>query len=176
MQSNQSICWFDSVWLGQNELTVFNVLEYFKGSPFYAAPEKHEEYLLVEKQEPHLYVIRKLKQVGDKKVTSAYFYVLDQVIFQAPTLEAVLKARMERCRYNLKALFTSAQELYDPCAKRSAQEHLSGDDQGSKDADQQHTVISERCWAIKNIVRATCIKHRKPPTTTASALSGQEKD
>ena len=42
------------------------------------------------------------------------FYILDQTVFQAATLGAVLGARSARLLYHLRGAFEAARELYEP--------------------------------------------------------------
>ena len=104
----------DDAWLGVNLLTKYNVLEYFSRSPFYVPPDQGFYYLITEEQEPHLYVIQKVATSSRKCL--AVFYVLDQTVFQAPTLASVLRARTARCLHHLKRTFDQALALYDPLA------------------------------------------------------------
>jgi len=96
----------DEAFLGLSPLSKYNVLEYFSRSPFYAAPGPGQEYVIVEEQEPHLYVIQKR---ADRKAV-AVFFILDGSIFQAPPLAAVLRARCDRFEHNMKKAFQSWRE------------------------------------------------------------------
>ena len=112
----------DDAWLGLNLLTKYNVLEYFSRSPFYVPPDHSFYYLITEEQEPHLYVVQKVASeaqatTGTFRKCLAVFYVLDQTVFQAPTLSSVLQARTARCLHHLKKTFDQALALYDPLAE-----------------------------------------------------------
>ena len=128
----------DDAWLATlptpNLLSKYNVLEYFSRSPFYVPPSLNEEYVIVEEQEPHLYVIQKqVRNVANDAVkTTAVYYILDQTIFQAPTLEGILEARTSRCLYNLKEAFSCAQSVYDPCSAAAASVSSSREKSGER--------------------------------------------
>lgn len=117
VQDLTSTAFKDDAWLAHNVLSKYNVLEYFSRSPFYVPPQQvAEEYVIAEEQEPHLYVVH--KKFANKCV--AVYYVLDQTVFQAATLEAVLGARAERLLYNLTSAFGSARDLYEPTGLASS--------------------------------------------------------
>jgi mediator of RNA polymerase II transcription subunit 6 len=53
------------------------------------------EFVLQDAQAPHLFVIRKqLRALAGDLTSLAYYYVLDGTVYQAPTLHAVLSARI----------------------------------------------------------------------------------
>ena len=53
------------------------------------------EYLLADSQPPHLFILRKLyRHAGGAITTLAFYYILDGSIYQAPSLQAALLARM----------------------------------------------------------------------------------
>jgi hypothetical protein len=55
------------------------------------------EYLLADSQPPHLFILRKMyRAVGGTITTLAFYYILDGSIYQAPSLQAALLARMVR--------------------------------------------------------------------------------
>jgi hypothetical protein len=56
------------------------------------------EFVLADAQEPHLFVIRRQLRgaPGAAPVPQAVYYILDGSVYQAPTLEAVLSARLVR--------------------------------------------------------------------------------
>ena len=56
------------------------------------------EFVLADAQEPHLFVIRRQLRgaPGAAPVPQAVYYILDGSVYQAPTLEAVLLARLVR--------------------------------------------------------------------------------
>jgi hypothetical protein len=57
------------------------------------------EYLLADSQPPHLFILRKLYRHGGGAITTlAFYYVLDGSVYQAPSLQAALLARMVRGR------------------------------------------------------------------------------
>ncbi len=96
----------DEAFLAVSPLSKYNVLEYFSRSPFYAPPRPGEEYVIVEEQEPHLYVVQQRRE----RKPVAVFFVLDGSIFQAPPLAAVLRARCDRFEHNMKKAFSSWRE------------------------------------------------------------------
>ena len=107
----------DDAWLAHNVLSKYNVLEYFSRSPFYVPPQRvGEEYVILEEQEPHLYVVQK-QRTDPRTGRTAYlavYYVLDQTVFQAAALGNVLGARAERLLCNLRDAFGACRELYEP--------------------------------------------------------------
>lgn len=61
------------------------------------------EYLLADSQPPHLFILRKLYRHGGGGTggapaitTLAFYYILDGSVYQAPSLQAALQARMVR--------------------------------------------------------------------------------
>lgn len=61
------------------------------------------EYLLADSQPPHLFILRKLYRhggggtgggTGSAITTLAFYYILDGSVYQAPSLQAALQARM----------------------------------------------------------------------------------
>lgn len=56
------------------------------------------EYLLADSQPPHLFILRKMyRHSGGGTITTlAFYYILDGSIYQAPSLQAALLARMVR--------------------------------------------------------------------------------
>ncbi|KAL4855780.1 Mediator of RNA polymerase II transcription subunit 6 [Chlorella vulgaris] len=146
-------CWRDDLWLGAFGLHHGNVLDYFSLSPFYDRACANErgflagkpraqppalgegvEYLLADSQPPHLFILRKMyRAVGGTITTLAFYYILDGSIYQAPSLQAALLARMvrmpeggwhvlgwlavgllQRCMFNLKAAFRDMQRDLAP--------------------------------------------------------------
>jgi hypothetical protein len=66
-------------------------------------PGEHE-YVVTEWLEPALFVIHKRHRRADGAVRRlAVFYVLDAVVYQAPTLHALVTSRVSRCAHNLRA-------------------------------------------------------------------------
>ena len=64
-----------------------------------------------------LYVIRKLQRGGDgSETTLRFYYILDGIVYEAPTLAAVMRARILRISFHLRqafALATKSQEEDD---------------------------------------------------------------
>lgn len=53
------------------------------------------EYLLADSQPPHLFILRKLYRHAHGALTTlAFYYILDGSVYQAPSLQAALLARM----------------------------------------------------------------------------------
>ena len=153
----------DDAWLGVNLLTKYNVLEYFSRSPFYVPPTSvDEQYLLLEEQEPHLYVIG--KQLRSK--TLAVYYILDQTVFQAPSLCAVLGARTARCLHNLKHAFSCAQSLYDPL-------YLGGSS-GSEDHDATAAKAPQASVSFQPAATADKVEHERATERLMHAILGKK--
>ena len=55
-------------------------------------------YLLADSQPPHLFILRKVYRhaQGGALTTLAFYYILDGSVYQAPSLQAALLARMVR--------------------------------------------------------------------------------
>ncbi|KAK9828463.1 hypothetical protein WJX72_000141 [[Myrmecia] bisecta] len=130
--------WRDDVWLGLSALgTSAAALEYFSLSPFYDVQSNNElarrqgqdpsnpvvlqalppgpEFVIQDAQAPHLFIIRKQLRSSPKTVSSqALYYILDGSIYQAPTVYAVLQARMKRCLHNSRWAFGRMQADLDP--------------------------------------------------------------
>ncbi|PSC68914.1 mediator of RNA polymerase II transcription subunit 6 [Micractinium conductrix] len=127
-------CWRDDMWLGAFGLHHGNVLDYFALSPFYdracnneraflagkpraAPPAMGEgvEYLLADSQPPHLFILRKLYRQSLGAITTlAFYYILDGAVYQAPSLQAALLARMQRCMYCIRGAFADMQQDLAP--------------------------------------------------------------
>lgn len=53
------------------------------------------EYLLADSQPPHLFILRKMYRHALGAITTlAFYYILDGSVYQAPSLQAALLARM----------------------------------------------------------------------------------
>lgn len=53
-----------------------------------------------------LYVIRKLERApGGRETTLRYYYILDGIVYEAPTIAAVLRARMLKMGWHLREAF-----------------------------------------------------------------------
>mmetsp|Transcript_2825 Transcript_2825/g.7746 ORF Transcript_2825/g.7746 Transcript_2825/m.7746 type:complete len:156 (-) Transcript_2825:50-517(-) len=112
----------DDAWLAHNVLSKYNVLEYFSRSPFYRPPRSASEaYVMVEEQEPHLYVVQKQGRdpATGRAKGAAVYYVLDGTVFQAATLDAVLGGRSGRLLYSLRGAFGEARALYSEPSQSS---------------------------------------------------------
>eukprot|EP01113_Clastostelium_recurvatum_P047757 TRINITY_DN8574_c0_g1_i2.p1 TRINITY_DN8574_c0_g1~~TRINITY_DN8574_c0_g1_i2.p1 ORF type:complete len:261 (+),score=52.02 TRINITY_DN8574_c0_g1_i2:50-832(+) len=124
------ICFKDPMWLAQVGLNAHTVLDYFALSQFYDNTCNNEllkmqikvtglpfdfnrlaemvglEYVVCHVQEPVLYVIRKQWRESPTLVTArASYYVLEGSIYQAPSLHAVLSARLVQSAYNIALSF-----------------------------------------------------------------------
>ncbi|KAI7838517.1 hypothetical protein COHA_007778 [Chlorella ohadii] len=142
------LCWRDDMWLAAFGLHHGNVLDYFAMSPFYDRACNNErsalqgkprtqpalgegvEYLLADSQPPHLFILRKMYRHaaapgGPAISTLAFYYILDGSIYQAPSLQAALQARMQRCMYNIKAAFRDMQQDLAPLARSGEQHEMS---------------------------------------------------
>lgn len=98
------------------------------------------EYFLADSQPPHLFILRKLYRHGSGAITTlAFYYVLDGSVYQAPSLQAALLARMvgaaggmraPACRALLcAALRSAAQHLsFPPCTTPAATLHVQPED------------------------------------------------
>ena len=105
-------CWNDPTWLGLYPLTAVTAMDYFALSPFYR-PGPELEYV-TEVQEPHLFVIRQQRRRGPDQAQplgSGVFFILNQVVYQAPSLHAVLRGRLGRCLHSLRASFAQVEKL-----------------------------------------------------------------
>jgi len=108
----EETCWRDEAWLRAFPLTALTVMDYFALSPFYQGVGC--EHCLSEAQEPHLFVVeRRAAQRGEggRGAVQAVFYVMDSVVFQAPTVQAVLEGRLARCVHHLRGGFGALREL-----------------------------------------------------------------
>ena len=106
-------CWNDPTWLALYPLTAVTAMDYFALSPFYR-PGPELEYVVTEVQEPHLFVIRQQRRRGPDQaqpLASGVFFILDQVVYQAPSLHAVLRGRLGRCLHSLRASFEQVEKL-----------------------------------------------------------------
>ncbi|GAX79486.1 hypothetical protein CEUSTIGMA_g6927.t1 [Chlamydomonas eustigma] len=83
------------------------------------------EYTLEVEQAPNLFVIRKQMRKegvvgssvpagGNTTVPLAYYYILDKVVYQAPTLHAALTSRLKRCINSLQLGFHRLKRDLDP--------------------------------------------------------------
>lgn len=133
------ISWTDPAWT--EPLNAYTVLHYFARSPFFdqnsnnakayrdnldpsvpgvlSAMSPGIEYVVQEAQEPNLFLIKKQqRKTQPEGVTPlGYYYVLDKVIYQAPTLYAIMSSRMQRCLYNIRQGFLRLQKDLDPLKK-----------------------------------------------------------
>mmetsp|Transcript_3124 Transcript_3124/g.8474 ORF Transcript_3124/g.8474 Transcript_3124/m.8474 type:complete len:136 (-) Transcript_3124:250-657(-) len=107
-------CWRDETWLQLYPLTLVTVMDYFALSPFFATSEGMD-WVVTEVQEPHLFVIEKRPKAGadarEAAAPAAVYFVLDTVVYQAPTLHAVLGARLQRCLHGLRGSFSHVLQL-----------------------------------------------------------------
>mmetsp|Transcript_41266 Transcript_41266/g.106850 ORF Transcript_41266/g.106850 Transcript_41266/m.106850 type:complete len:190 (+) Transcript_41266:1-570(+) len=72
------------------------------------------EYVVTESQPPHLFVICKRKRTLMEATAQAFYYILDGVVYQAPTLHQVLSSRMNRCKWNIRQALTKMKQHLDP--------------------------------------------------------------
>ena len=74
------------------------------------------EYVLADSQEPHLFVIRRQRRgpPGTQPVPQAMYYVLGGTVYQAPSVAAVLRARLARCLFSTRRAFERMQGDLDP--------------------------------------------------------------
>ena len=74
------------------------------------------EYVLADFQEPHLFVIRRQRRgaPGAQPTPQAVYYVLDGTVYQAPSVAAVLRARLARCLFSTRRAFERMQGDLDP--------------------------------------------------------------
>ena len=69
-----------------------------------------------------IYVIRKLHRAEDgTEATLRYYYVMDGVVYEAPTLAAVVRARLQRLGWYLSEAFQSARLAAEPDADEADQ-------------------------------------------------------
>ncbi|KAL4855781.1 Mediator of RNA polymerase II transcription subunit 6 [Chlorella vulgaris] len=161
-------CWRDDLWLGAFGLHHGNVLDYFSLSPFYDRACANErgflagkpraqppalgegvEYLLADSQPPHLFILRKMyRAVGGTITTLAFYYILDGSIYQAPSLQAALLARMQRCMFNLKAAFRDMQRDLAPLSLAASQQ-------------QEQSALERELAAGRDVPRATTAADRE---------------
>jgi len=132
------ITWHDPMY--PHVLNRFTVMHYFELSPFFdrnsnnmiarrknldpAAPGVLDtlppgiEYVVELDQGPNLFVIRKqLRRDATNSTTLALYYVLDRMVYQAPTLYAALSSRVRRCLWNLQEGFARLKKDLDPLLK-----------------------------------------------------------
>lgn len=80
-----------------------------------------------------LYAIRKLHRAPGRGVepgaesTLRYYYILDGVVFEAPTLAAVMRARLLKLSWHLQQAF----DLVDPAAAREKSSKAGGEGESS---------------------------------------------
>jgi mediator of RNA polymerase II transcription subunit 6 len=106
-----TVSWRDEGWLQHNELDNRSAMTYFSLSVFYDRSANNEktkedlsrlkymkglEFVLVQsKPEAGIYHIRKQFRHGEKKFTQlALYYILGGYVYQAPSLAAVLNAKL----------------------------------------------------------------------------------
>lgn len=161
----------DDVWLGANVLSKYTALEYFARSPFYAAPDRDEEYLIVEEQEPHLFVVRKQRVSTGRAI--CFFFVLDGLIFQAPPISAVLGARAARALHGVRDLFDVARRLhepYDPGAHAQSR-----DNHTTADATTSSARPIEHVAATDTLVQSVVRKHAAMLSAAQAAPASEAK-
>mmetsp|Transcript_7269 Transcript_7269/g.13157 ORF Transcript_7269/g.13157 Transcript_7269/m.13157 type:complete len:240 (-) Transcript_7269:77-796(-) len=138
--------WKNQGWLDTYPLDARSVLSYFAESIFYDPNCNNEiarkhfmdptrianlppgvEYVVTESQEPHLFVICKQKRSLVEVTAQVYYYILDGVVYQAPTLHQVLSSRMSRCKWNIRQALTKMKQHLDPLMQVKNQERAAGD-------------------------------------------------
>eukprot|EP01023_Acetabularia_acetabulum_P034705 TRINITY_DN3260_c0_g1_i1.p2 TRINITY_DN3260_c0_g1~~TRINITY_DN3260_c0_g1_i1.p2 ORF type:complete len:241 (+),score=45.76 TRINITY_DN3260_c0_g1_i1:338-1060(+) len=128
------LSWSDPQWMAFYPLDATTVLDYFALSTFYDRTCNNEiakqrrlpptdlwklppgiEYVLQTAQPPHLFIIRKqLRQGPEVTQPQALYYVLDGVVYQCPSLHAVLESRLLRAFFYIKGAFQQLQADLDP--------------------------------------------------------------
>lgn len=84
---------------------------------FRSLPPGLVEFLLEREQPPHLFVIRKQQRSLvplSPPTLLGYYYILDKVIYEAPTIHEVLSARVQRCSSMLQQSFEKLSEDLEP--------------------------------------------------------------
>ncbi|UXI16483.1 ribosomal protein S6 kinase [Sarcoptes scabiei] len=118
------ITWCNRLWIPH--LNQHNVLNYFadKNNPFYDHTCNNEhlrmrglnmrelekmkgiEFILLQAQEPILYVIRKQQRYSPTTVVPiANYYIIAGVIYQAPDLKSILESKLLTAIHNLQSAF-----------------------------------------------------------------------
>ena len=83
-----------------------------------AAKEEANAWML------RLFVIRKVLVADDRsRTTLRYYYVLDGVVYEAPTLASVVRARLLRLGWYLKEAFDEAKKVVAPEPGPSRERH-----------------------------------------------------
>ncbi|XP_002974208.2 mediator of RNA polymerase II transcription subunit 6 [Selaginella moellendorffii] len=141
------ISFHDQLWLSTYPLDRNLVFDYFVLSPFYDRSCSNEqlrmrsvhpldmtqlskmtgvEYVLLEAQEPNLFVLRKQKRESPDKVLhlSAY-YILDSHIYQAPLLYSVVCSRVARAVHHISAAFSQVSAKLEKIGYDDENEHES---------------------------------------------------
>ncbi|KAF5833298.1 MED6 mediator sub complex component-domain-containing protein [Dunaliella salina] len=168
-------------------LNQFSILHYFELSPFFdrtcnntlarqqghdpavpgalefVVPQGGMEYVLELAQVPHLFLIRKHVRKGPDAAapgalsTLAYYYVLDKVIYQAPTLHAVLSSRIRRCAWGLHQGFGKLQADLDPLKAqlRKREKILQQEQQQQRHQQQQQQDMGAETGAAGAPVRSS---------------------
>ena len=115
--------------------SVLDKLARLPGVMYELDESKTQEVPPTESEPAHtLYVVRKLHRAPGEGAPSArestlrYYYILDGVIFEAPTLAAVMRARLLKLSWHLQQAF----DLVDP-AVREKSSKTAGDGIGSSD-------------------------------------------
>lgn len=97
------------------------------------------EFILEKEQAPHLFVIRKQQRPNPSPSTShghptilGYYYILDKVIYQAPTLHEALNARVSRCSSMLLQSFEKLKADLDPLAHLASSAGQDADHAGNE--------------------------------------------
>eukprot|EP00736_Rhodelphis_marinus_P007576 Rmarinus@m.25260 len=127
MSDLTKISWTDSNWLQNFPLHRETVLDYFSLSPFYDRSSINEQARMsnllatqiagmegirfvlhaAREETPSLFVIRKIFQSGQAVETApqnliSSYYVLNGIIYQAPTVDAVIQARLGSCLHHVQ--------------------------------------------------------------------------
>ena len=117
-----ALSWEDKAWLSTFPLNRDTVLDYFGQSPFMAHGKEYEiqhahELPPAPGSSAHsLYVIRRnCEDTRGARGLSAQvrtlYYVLDGVVFEAPSLQAVLRTKLLRVGWLLGSAFDSAKSM-----------------------------------------------------------------
>lgn len=140
-------CFLDDNWIRAFGLSVHNVLDYFACSPFYDSSCNNEilraqnlglemladmpgvEYRLLHTgHEPVLFVVVKQERASKTVVRrQALYYILDKVIYQAPTLQRLIASRLTKSTNHLQRAFEEMSNAARYAPSQGFTWHFEGD-------------------------------------------------
>jgi mediator of RNA polymerase II transcription subunit 6 len=168
-------------------VTKENALDYFANSPFYERtcnnevcrmqripPDQIEavmrtmtgkEYVLHSCQEPNLFVIKKqLRDSPDKVTPLSTYYIIDSVIYQAPSLRSVCNSRLVKSVFHLHNAFKEISEFvdFDPITNYQWNKDKFGDTLAPKETSSKYGKDPKK---VEQVLRTLAQKYPlpKPP-------------